>query len=142
MIVTKSMMLCCGLIVTELLRPFEATDSKNLQQDISLEIGQNNGVFLSRKRRYLMFPEGSSFQLGKFKSIHIICHVNKLGRIMVISCQNWSSEFSVQYTGWSINTFNTSTLNISISNVPNWNAIFLSERQSVCDSCSFTWLIG
>lgn len=83
MIVTKSMILCCGLIVTELLRPFEATDGNSLQQDISLQIGKNNGALLSRKRRYLMFPEGSSFQLGKFKSIRIICHVNKLGFFLI-----------------------------------------------------------
>lgn len=37
----------------------------NLQGDIKRKLHERNSTSLSRTRRYLVFPEGSSFQVGK-----------------------------------------------------------------------------
>lgn len=41
------------------------TSEENLQDDIMRELNNTSAKSLIRKRRYLVFPTGSSFQLGK-----------------------------------------------------------------------------
>ncbi|XP_019772529.2 uncharacterized protein LOC109546138 [Dendroctonus ponderosae] len=51
------------LIIALLLRGKIADAVRDLQTDIALDMDRENNRFLSRQRRYIMFPEGSSFQL-------------------------------------------------------------------------------
>lgn len=65
-ITMKKAPLVFNFIIAVLLRGKHADAVGDLQSDIALDMDRENNRFLSRQRRYLMFPEGSSFQLGKF----------------------------------------------------------------------------